>query len=158
MTDKIDSSNHRFLKVIEEEDKQDAITIREDFKIGLDQIVAGVIHLEECQGIDKSIEVGQGMTQIIEEIIKTIWEIIKGMEDKIIAEIALGAILEIKAMTEVGVGQMIGNLDIMREGTTEVLGTVDQGQVLEWIPIEIELDVSNVDSMIISQETSWQCK
>ena len=39
--------------------------------------------------------------------------------------------LEIKAMGEVGVGQMIGNLEVMTERTMEVLGTVDQGQVLE---------------------------
>ena len=72
MTDKIDSSNCEFIKVIQEEDKQDVIMIREVFKIGLDQAVAGVIHLEEGQCMDKSIEVGQGMTQIIEEIIETI--------------------------------------------------------------------------------------
>ena len=72
MTGKIDSSNHEFIKVIEEEDKQNKITIREVFKIGLDQIVTGVIHLGEGQGMDKGKEVGQGMTQIIEEIIETI--------------------------------------------------------------------------------------
>ena len=53
---------------------------------------------------------------------------------------------------------MMGNLEVMTEGTTEVLATVDQGQVLEWIPIDVELDVSNVESMIILQETAWQCK
>ena len=52
--------------------------------------------------MDKSMDVGQGMTWIIEEIIETIWEIIKGIEDKIIVEIDLGEILEIKAMREVG--------------------------------------------------------
>ena len=38
---------------------------------------------------------------------------IKDMEDKIIVEIVLGEILEIKAMREVGVGQMTGNLEVM---------------------------------------------
>ena len=44
----------------------------EVFKIGLDQTVAGAIHLEEGQGVDKNIEVGQGMIQIIGVIIETI--------------------------------------------------------------------------------------
>ena len=39
--------------------------------------------------------------------------------------------LETKAMREVGVGQMIGNLEVMTERTIEALVTVDQGQVLE---------------------------
>ena len=34
-------------------------------------------------------------------------------------------------MREVGVGQMIDNLEVITEGTIEVLATVDQGQVLE---------------------------
>ena len=40
------------------------------------------------------------------------------MEDRIIVEIDLGEILEIKAMREVGVGQMIGNLEVTTEGMT----------------------------------------
>ena len=36
----------------------------EVLKTGLDQTVAGAIHLEEGQGMDKNIKVGQGMTQI----------------------------------------------------------------------------------------------
>ena len=63
------------------------------------------------------------------------------MEDKI---------LEIKVRREVGVGQMIGNLEVITESTIESLVTVDQGQVLKQVPIEIELDVSSVESMIIS--------
>ena len=35
---------------------------RELFKTGLDQTVAGAVHLEEGQGMDKNIEVCQGMT------------------------------------------------------------------------------------------------
>ena len=80
------------------------------------------------------------------------------MEDKIIVEIDLGEILEIEAMREVGVGQMMGNLEVTTTGTTEVLTTVHQGQVPEQIPIEIELDVSDEKSTIILQETAQQCK
>ena len=61
-------------------------------------------------------------------------------------------------MGEVEVGQMIGNLEVMTEGTTEVLATVDQGQIPDKIPIERELDVLNVKSMIILEETSQQYK
>ena len=62
------------------------------------------------------------------------------MQDKIIVEMDSGETLEMKAMREVGVGQMIGNLEVITEGTIEVLLTVDQGQALEQVPIEIELD------------------
>ena len=53
------------------------------------------------------------------------------MEDKIIMEMDSGEILEIKVMREVGVVQMIGNLEVITEGTIKVLVTVDQGQVVE---------------------------
>ena len=59
--DKTDSSNYKYIKAMEVEDKQDAITDSKDFKTDLSQIIAGAIHLEEDQGIDKIIEVGQGM-------------------------------------------------------------------------------------------------
>ena len=110
--DKTDSLNHEFMKPIEVEDKE-AIMSSEVFKTGLDQTVAGVIHLEEGQGIDTNIEVGQGMIQIIGEITETIQEVIKGMGDRIIMGKDLGEILEIKAMREVEVGQMIGNLEVI---------------------------------------------
>ena len=60
-----------------------------------------------------------------------------------------GETLEIKAMREVGVGHMIGSLEIITEGTIEASVTVDQGQVLKQVPIETELDVLSVESMII---------
>ena len=44
----------------------------------------------EGQGMDKSIEVGQGMTWIIWEITETIWAVIKDMEDKIIMKMDSG--------------------------------------------------------------------
>ena len=55
MMDKTDSSNCRFIKQAEVEDKQGAITNREDFRTGLGQTLAGAIHLEEGQGMDKII-------------------------------------------------------------------------------------------------------
>ena len=72
------------------------------------------------------------------------------MDNKIIMEMDSGEILEIKVMTEAEVGQMIDNLEVITEGTIEALVTLDQGQVLEQAPIEIELDVLSVESMIIS--------
>ena len=66
--------------------------------------------------------------------------------------------LETKAMTEIGVGHMIGKLEVITEGVIEASVTVDQGQVLEQVPIETELDVLSVKSMIISQETAQQHK
>ena len=61
MTDKTDSSNSESIKLIEVEDKQDTIMNREDFRTGLGQTITGAIHLEEGQGMDKIIKVGQGM-------------------------------------------------------------------------------------------------
>ena len=61
MMDKTDSLNCELIKPIEMEDKQDAIMNSEVFKTGLGQIIAGAIHLVGGQGMDKIIEVGQGM-------------------------------------------------------------------------------------------------
>ena len=60
------------------------------------------------------------------------------MGDKIIVEMDSGEILEIKAMRQVGVGHMIGNSEVIIEGTIEVLVMIDQGQVLERVPIRTE--------------------
>ena len=76
------------------------------------------------------------------------------MGNKIIVEVYSGEILEIKALREVGVGHMIGNLEIITEETIEVSVTVDQGKVLDQVPIETELDVYGVKSMTISQGTA----
>ena len=108
--------------------------------------------------MDKVIEVSQGMIWIIGVITETIWEVIKGMGDKIIVEKDSGEILKIKAMREVGVGHMVGNSEVITEGTIEVSVTVDQGHVLEWVPIETELDVLSVESTIIPWDTSQQHK
>ena len=42
----------------------------EVFKTYIGQIIAGAIHLEEGQGMDKIIKVGQGMISIIEVLQK----------------------------------------------------------------------------------------
>ena len=70
--DKNDSLNCESIKPIEVEDKQDTIMNREDFRTGLCQTITGAIHLEEGQGMDKVIEVGQGMIQSLEVITETI--------------------------------------------------------------------------------------
>ena len=69
---KTDSSNHEFISPIEVDDRQDAITNREDFRTGLGPTTIGTIHIEEDQGMDKTIEVGQDMILIIEVIMETI--------------------------------------------------------------------------------------
>ena len=80
------------------------------------------------------------------------------MGDKIIIEIDLGETLETKAMREIGVGHMIGKLEVITDGTIEASVTVDQGQVLEQLLTGTGLDVSNVKITIISQETAQQHK
>ena len=72
------------------------------------------------------------------------------MGDKIIIGMDSGEILEMKAMREVGVGHMVGNLEIITEETIGASVTVDQGQFLEQVPTGTGLDVSSVDSAIIS--------
>ena len=86
------------------------------------------------------------MIWIIEENMETIWEVTKGMRDKIIIEMDSGETLETKAMWEIGVGHMTGKLQVIPKGTIGASVTVDQGQVLEWVQIEIGLDVLSVES------------
>ena len=52
----------------------------------------------------------------------------------------------------------VGKLEVITEGTMNTSVTVDQGQVLEWLPIEIGLDVLSDESTIILQETAYQHK
>ena len=80
------------------------------------------------------------------------------MGDKIIIEMDSGEILEIKVVRETEVGHMIGKLEVITEETIGALVTVDQGQVLEQVPIEIGLDVLSFKSMIILQEIAQQHK
>ena len=72
-------------------------------------------------------------------------------------EMDSGETLEIEAMREI-VGLMIDKIEVMTEGTIEASVTVDQGQVLEQVPIETELDVSSVKNTIISEEIAQQHK
>ena len=111
--DKTDISNCKSIKSIEVEDKQDTIMGGEDSRTDLGQIIAEAIHLEEDQGMDKIIGVGQGMIWIIEVIIETIWGVIKGMGDQIIIEMDSVETLEIDAMRDIGIGHMIGSLEII---------------------------------------------
>ena len=80
------------------------------------------------------------------------------MGDKIILEMNSGETLETKAVTETEVGYVIGKLEVITEGTIEALVTVDQGQILEQVPIEIGLDGLSVESKIISYESAQQHK
>ena len=80
MKDKVSHSNHNFTNPIEVEDRIDVITIREDTKAGLGQTMC----TEDIQDIIKIIEAGQDIILIIEVIIGTICEVIKGMGDIII--------------------------------------------------------------------------
>ena len=74
------------------EDGQQATMNREDFRTCLVQTTTVTIHIEEDQGMDKIIKVGQDMIQIIEVITETISEVTKGMGDKIILEMDSGEI------------------------------------------------------------------
>ena len=69
--------------------------------------------------MDKTIMVGQDMILIIEAIMEIIWEVTRGMGDKIILESDSGVTLEIKAMKKTGVGHMIDKLGRITEGTIE---------------------------------------
>ena len=71
MKDKTDSSNHKFINLIEVEDRQDTMANREDFRTGLGQTTIGTIHIEKDQGMDKIIEVGEDMILIIEVVMET---------------------------------------------------------------------------------------
>ena len=65
---KTDNLNCESISPTEVEDRQDAITNREDFRTGLGQTT----HIEEAQGRDKITEVGQDMFLIIKIIMETI--------------------------------------------------------------------------------------
>ena len=64
MKHRIGNSSHEFTNPIEEEDRQDTIINRKDFRTGLGQTK----HAEEDQGMDKITEVGQDMILIIEVV------------------------------------------------------------------------------------------
>ena len=72
MKDKTDSSNHESIKPIEVKNRQDTTMNREDFRADLGQTTTGAVHIEEDQGMDKIVEVGQGMIKIIKVIMEII--------------------------------------------------------------------------------------
>ena len=83
---------------------------------------------------------------------------VEDRKDATVIEMDSEEMLENKAMREIEVGHMVGKLQVTTEGTIKVAVTVDQGQVLEQVPIEIGLDVSSVRTMIIMQKTAQQHK
>ena len=80
--------------------------------------------------MDKIIKVDQDMVLIIGVIMETIWQVTKGMGDKIIIEMDLGETIETKVMKKkTWVGHMIGKPEVLIEGTIEASVTVDWAQV-----------------------------
>ena len=69
-----------YISLIEAEVRLDITMIREDSKTGLKQTT----HTEDDQGMGKTTEVGQDMTLIVDVVMGTIWEVIKGMEEQLI--------------------------------------------------------------------------
>ena len=141
MKDRIDSLNHEFISPIEEEDRQDVIMNREDFRIGLGHTT----HTEEDQGMDKIIEVGHNMILIIGVVTDIIGEVIRDMGDRII--VTEGETLGTRTTKEIGVGHMRDKIET--EEMVEVLVAVDQDQVQEQLQIGIELDILSAESMTI---------
>ena len=119
MKDRINNLSHEYISLIEAEVRQDAIMIREHFRTCLDPIM----HTEDDQGINKTIEVGQDMILIIEVVIVIIQEVIKGMGSRIITTTGRET-LEIKIMIGIGVGHTEDRIET--EGRVEALVTVDQ--------------------------------
>ena len=66
---------------------------------------------EIIQDIIKPLEVGQGIVQIIEAIMVTIQEVIKGMGEIIITTIIEGVIIGTEVMIGIGVGHMKGRVE-----------------------------------------------
>ena len=91
MKDRIDNLSHEYFSLIEAEVRLDVIMIRENFRTGLGQIM----HIEDDQGMDKTIEVCEDMITIIEVVMGIIQEVIRGMEDRIIITIE-GKLLKYK--------------------------------------------------------------
>ena len=152
MKDRIDNLSIENISLIEAEVRLDATTIREDFRTFLDQTT----NTADDQGMDKIIEIGQDMILIIEVVMDTIQEVIKGMGDRIIIITTERQTLEIKIMIAIGVGHTKGRIET--EGTVEMLVTVDEGQVQGQLQMEIGLDALNVENMTILQGTVQLCR
>ena len=102
MKDRIIHSNCEFINPIEVEVRLDTIMIREDIKAGLGQTMCA----EDVQDTIKITEAGQDMIPIIEAVTDIIKEVTKGKGDIIMVKIIEGVVIEIKMMTERGVGHM----------------------------------------------------
>ena len=122
MKDRTDNSKLESTNLIEAEVRLDASMIREDFKLGSDQRTLTL----DTQGMDKTIEVGEGMIVIIEVAMGIIQEVIKSKGGQIIG-ITEGETLEIKITVGIGVGHMKDRAET--EEIVEALVIVDQGQV-----------------------------
>ena len=90
------------------------------------------------------------MILIIEVVMDIIWEVIKGMGDRIIITTE-GDNLEIKIMIEIEVGHSKDRIEM--EGMVEALVTVDQVQIQGQLQVEIGLDALNVENTTILQGT-----
>ena len=105
------------------------------------------MYIEVVQDTTKALEVEQGIVQIIEVVVVTIWEVIKGTGEIIIEEVIIG----IKVMTGIGVDHLKGRVE-MGKNNREMWVTVGSIQVLEQAQIEIELDILNVRNTTTLQE------
>ena len=83
-------------------------------EIGLGQIM----YIEVIQDIIKTLEVEQGMFQMIEVVTVIIQEVIKGTEEIIITKTIEEAIIGIEVIIGIGIGHMkgrVGNITILQE-------------------------------------------
>ena len=103
--------------------------------------------------MDKTIEIGEDMILITEVVMDIIWEVIKGMGDRIIIITIEGETLEIKLMIEIGVGPTKDKIRDGRDGRSISNSRSRSGS--RWLQIEIGLDALNAGNMIISQGTVW---
>ena len=134
------------------EDKLEIIAIRIDTRIGIDQtVVIRECHVEVEPSVEKIIEEGHSMIKIREVTLgKEILEEYQIIEVKILGvdiEVTLG----MTVLEEVAVGLEKDSIQVMLGGMIEV--TVDQDQIQEQVPIEIELDALSVGSMITLPNT-----
>ena len=131
--DRISHLSHAYINLIEVGVRIGVIIIKEGTKAG--------------SGPTMYMEVIQDIFLIIELVMGTIHEVIKGMEETIITK---EAIMEIKIIIGIGVDCMKGRLKT--EEIVEAQVIVYRGQVPELVQTEIGLDFLNVGNTIISQE------
>ena len=113
MKDRTGHLNPEFTNLTEVEVRLDAITIREDLKTGSGQIMC----TEGDQDMDKIIEAGQDIIQIIEVVGDITQQVIKDMGSLIIIIIE-GEDIEVKITIGIRVGHMRDRTEI--EETAEV--------------------------------------